>query len=129
MKKYDVVVLDEYEQKELFGRELSFLNGFVQEPRLDYEQRLANKFNRPVVSVRPSGRESWNEILVFLAKGYIDDDGMFVLDYKTADELETILADIFMEEENDEYEVFEFFKSTCDTQTWNQVKKWVHETY
>lgn len=129
MKKYDVVVLDEYEQKELFGRELSFLNGFVHEPRLDYEQRLADKFNRPVVSVRPSGRESWNEILVFLAKGYIDDDGMFVLDYKTADELKTVLADIFMEEENDEYEVFEFFKSTCDTQTWDQVKKWVHETY
>lgn len=36
MKRYEVIILTEKEQKKIFGRSLVFEHGFVNEPRLDW---------------------------------------------------------------------------------------------
>ena len=128
MKKYDVIILSKEEQKKLFGRPLKFKNGFVDEPRIDWWNIIESYFCQPVVSIRPSGRESWNEILIIFANGFIKNDIRY-LDYNTVEEFITVLTDIFMEADNDEYEVFSRYKGTCSRNIWNQVDKWVHETF
>ena len=88
----------------------------------------ANYLNKPIVSVRPSGRENWNEIIILCAKGYIADDKS-VLYYEKFEDIISVLHDIFIEADNDEYEVFECYTSTCKTSVWSEVEKWVYETY
>lgn len=128
MKKYDTFILSKDEQKRLFGKVLEFNNGFVSEPRIDWWNILEDYLCQPVVSVRPSGRESWNEIIVMCAKGFIK-NSIAYLDYNTLDDFQTVLTDIFNESENDEYEVFESYKGTCSKKLWKQVEAWVHEEY
>ena len=89
---------------------------------------LEKYLKEPIVSVRPSGRDSWDEIIVLTANGYIDDDKI-VLDYKTADEIIEVLSDIFMEADNDEYEVFEHYSATCSNQEWQKVNQYIHEKF
>ena len=128
MKKYDTVILSKDEQKKLFGKELEFNNGFVSEPRIDWWNILEDYLCQPVVSVRPSGRESWNEIIVMCAKGFIK-NSIAYLNYNTLEDFQTVLTDIFNEAENDEYEVFESYNGTCSKKLWKQVEDWVHKIY
>lgn len=128
MKKYEIVILDGIDQKKIFGKKLSFRNGFVNEPIIDYHNVLESYLCQPVVSVRQSGRDSCDEIIVVLAKGWIK-NGKVVLDYDNAEDIKDVLTDIFTECENDEYEVFDFYESTCSKKVWASVKRWVHDTY
>ena len=94
----------------------------------DFWNGIEVMLNRPIVSIRPSGRDGWDEVLVLLAKGYLEGEKR-VLDYQTQDELETVLTDIFRECTNDEYEVFWHYRSTCPDEVWKAIDEWVHVTW
>lgn len=126
-KIYDAVILSDTEQMHLFGKKLSFRNGFIAEDRIDWWAILEDYLQRPVVSVRPSGRESWNEIIVLCAKGFLK-DSLTYLDYDNLDDYKTVLSDIFSEADNDEYEVFTYYRG-CYPKIWKQVEEWVCEVY
>lgn len=126
-KVYDAVILSDKEQLYLFGKKLSFKNGFVAEDRIDWWSILEDYLQRPVVSVRPSGRESWNEIIVLCAKGFFK-NSLVYLDYDNLEDYKTVLSDIFSEADNDEYEVFTYYRG-CYPEIWKQVEEWVHEVY
>lgn len=129
MKKYDAVIIDQKELQERFGEKMKFDNGFMaQRNKTDFWNELELLLGQPIVSIRPSGREGWNEVLILLAKGSIEGD-MRVLDYADESDIESVLIDIFQECENDEYEVFEYYKGTCPDEIWKNVTEWVHETW
>ena len=130
MKKYNAIIIDQSELQENFGETMKFHNGFMDEHenKTDFWNELEIMLNQPIVSIRPSGRESWNEIIVLCANGYIDGDYR-VLDYSEAGELEDVLIDIFNEFSVDEYEVFCHYKSTCSEEVWKEIEEWVHETW
>lgn len=132
MKKYDAAIISMDYLQEKFGETMLFSNGFYNEnvTETDFWNELELILNQPIVSIRPSGRESWNEIIVLMAKGWIDkEDQRRVLDYSEQGELEDVLIDIFDEWSIDEYEVFEHFKSTCSKEVWDAVDEWVHTTW
>ena len=130
MMKYNAIVLDISDAEKIIGGKVDFQNGFFHNNKVDWWGDLEEHFNIPIVSIRQSGRPSWDEIIILYANGYIDkDDNLDVLDYQTAEELENVLHDIFIEAENDEYEVIENYKSTCTPEVWQEVLDWVHETY
>ena len=128
MKNYDAIIMDNSKVKEIIGTDIQFKNGFVYMPTVDWWGKLEKYLNKPIVSVRPSGRENWNEIIILCAKGYIADDKS-VLYYEKFEDIISVLHDIFIEADNDEYEVFECYTSTCKASVWSEVEKWVHETY
>lgn len=129
MKSCYTYILSKDDQMKIFGKTLSFRDGFVNEPKLDWWNILEEHFHRPIISVRQSGRESWDEIFVFMAQGWISTDGIRILDYDNEHDLEKVLMDIFCEAENDEYEVFEQYKGNCSKKVWDNVAKWVHSVY
>lgn len=115
MKHYDAFILSGNEQINIFGKKLNFINGFVSEGNLDWWNLLEEYVCQPIISVRSSGRENHDEIIVIAAKGWIRNDGKRVLDYNTFEELTSVLKDIFLETENDEQEVFDFYISSYST--------------
>lgn len=130
MKHYDAIILNKDDQIRIFGKCLEFNHdGFVDEPRLDWWGILEEDLEKPVVSVKRFGAESWNEIIVLVAQGWIREDKQRVLNYGTAAKIESVLKDIFTEAENDEYEVFEYYTAACSKEEWDRVVKWVHDTY
>lgn len=129
MKHYEVFIMSREDQKNVLGTELTFQNGFVSNEQLDWWGKLEDYCGQPVVSVRPSGRDGWHEIIILLAKGWIKSDGKVVLDYDTAEAIENVLSDIFAEAENDEYEVFDSYEAVCTKKEWESVKEWVHKNY
>lgn len=130
MKHYDAIILNKDDQIRIFGKCLEFNHdGFVDEPRLDWWGILEEHFNKPVVSVKRFGAESWNEIIVLMAEGHVYKGNRHVLYYGSAEKIESVLRDIFTEAENDEYEVFENYTAVCSKEEWDRVVKWIHETY
>lgn len=130
MFKYETFVLGRQDQKKLFGHLLNVVNGFVSEPDIDWWKILEYHLCKPVVSVRPSGRPGWSEILVLTADGFIDEKNeKVVLDYKTFEELIIVLANIFVETDTDEKEVLSCYTATCNEEVWKSVKEWVSENY
>ena len=130
MTTYETIILSEKDQKKIFGKTLTFKNGFVDEPKLDWWNILETYWVQPLVSIRPSGRESWNEIIAIFAKGFINRNDTRVLDYgSNIEDYKTVLSSIFAEADNDEYEVFENYTGSCSKKIWKEVEKWVHETY
>lgn len=130
MITYETIILSEEDQKKIFGKTLTFKNGFVDEPKLDWWNLLETYWVQPLVSIRPSGRESWNEIIAIFAKGFINRDNTRVLDYGyNTEDYKAVLSSIFAEADNDEYEVFENYAGACSKKVWKEVEKWVHETY
>lgn len=130
MKHYDAIILNKDDQIRIFEKCLEFNNdGFVDEPRLDWWGILEEHFNKPVVSVKRFGAESWNEIIVLMAEGHVYKGNRHVLYYGSAEKIESVLRDIFTEAENDEHEVFENYTAVCSKEEWDRVVKWIHETY
>ena len=128
MKNYNAIIMSQNTIKNILGEELVFHNGFVSNKEIDWWGKLEIYLNKPIVSIRPSGRESWEEVIILYANGYIQGNYR-ILDYQTEEELTSVLYDIFCEAENDEYEVFESYQSTCKKSVWDDVKKWVQRVY
>ena len=130
MKRYEALILNKDEQMRIFGKCLEFNHdGFVDEPRLKWWKTLEENFNKPVVSVKRFGAESWNEIIILMAEGHVYKGNRHVLYYVSAEKIESVLKDIFTEVNVDEYTVFENYTAICSKEEWNRVVKWVHETY
>lgn len=129
--KYDAVILNKSQMQELFGSSEKIFrsDGFLvnQEKVLDV---LEEHLKQPVVSVRGSARETWDEVIVLMAKGRIRDDNMCELDYADINEIKSVLTNIFIESSVDEYEVFENFVPSprCES-IWDEVSAWVHEEW
>lgn len=133
MRNYEVVIIGQNELQKRFGEKLIFTeNGFLDSSirtKTDFYGELEKLLNRPIVSIRPSGRPEWDEVLVLLAKGYIREDGVSVLDYDNAEDIKTVLLDILQDNETDEYEVFDCYAGTCSDEVWREVNAWVHEIW
>lgn len=134
MMKYKCYIISLNEVGKIIGCPMKFKNGFVDENceemrRIDYFNLLQEAIGRPIVSIRPSGRERWDEILVLCAKGKVLEGGECILDYKKEEELKRVLTDIFAEHSEDQYDVFDFYSATCRKKTWESVTHWVYETF
>lgn len=98
-------------------------NGFLKNRR-DWWGLLEKKFDCPVISIRPSGRKSWNEIMLIYASGYIRDGICYLYgDFETC---KSLLSDIFVEADNDELEVFKLYRfPNLNSKQWMALSEWV----
>lgn len=128
MMQYDLVIMQQREVEKVLGERIEFLDGFVRNQKVDWWGELEKYLGKIIVSVRPSGRPGWDEVLIVCAKGTIKNN-KHILDYPTVEEIKDVLHDIFCEAENDEYEVFESYSATCPKMEWKKVEEWVKETY
>lgn len=130
MMKYNAIIIDIKDVEKIIHGEVKFENGFFHNNKVDWWGNLEEHFNIPIVSIRPSGRDGWNEIIILYANGHIDKEkNLRVLNYDTYEELTNVLHDIFVEAENDEYEVITNYTSTCSQETWQMVLDWVYNVY
>ena len=126
--KYNAHIISYDTFKGITGEMPVFQEGFLVN-RGDWHECLERYLNQAIISVRPSGRKSWNEIIVITTDGYIKPDGKIVL-HGTLEECKQILADIFMEADNDEYEVFTFYEfENLSKNEVKQLTRWIHKVY
>lgn len=128
MKNYDVTIISNEEFGKITGQQPDFKDGFIVNDCGDWWGALEKHLNRPVISVRPSGRESWHEVLILTTDGRVLQNGTSIkgnIKY-----VERVLADIFMEAENDEYEVFHnYVFPDLSVNELAELKEWLHENY
>lgn len=132
MKQYKAYIIS-YEQlkKWNISTNIAFRNGFL----IDSNSKsciwnsIQEHLKEPIVSIRPSGRTSWNELLVFCANGYVREDGIHVLQYNSVEEYKTVLQDIFSEFSVDELEVTEWYEYQCSEEIKEEILKWIKETF
>ena len=130
MKQYDCYIFSNVEVAALCGKPVEFEKGFMtnKAKNPDWLNILERHIGKPIVSIRNTDRESWKEILVLCANGHLTDDGTPVL-CGTLDYLKVVLADIFMEADNDEYEVFDCFQFEIKNGTYKELCDYVHEVW
>lgn len=127
MKNYDVTIMSNDEFGKITGQQPDFKDGFIAND-CDWWGALEKCLNRPVISVRPSGRESWHEVLILTTDGE-------VLQTDTAikgniEYVKRVLSDIFMEIEDDEYEVFhDYVFPDLSANELEKLKEWLYENY
>lgn len=127
MKNYDVTIMSNEEFAKITGQQPVFKDGFIAND-CDWWGALEKYLNRPVISIRPSGRECWREVLILTTDGE-------VLQTDTAIKgnikyVERVLSDIFMEAENDEYEVFcNYVFPDLSAEELVELKEWLYENY
>lgn len=129
MRNYDVFILNKSEFYSLVKKYPEFDKiGFLKQ-NIDYQLPLSIHFKKPVISVRPSGRSSWEEVLILCAKeGYMQNDTA-VLCYQTVEEFKNIFMDIFLESDANEMEVFEQYKLDCPKEVKEKIRVWVKEVF
>lgn len=109
------------------GQQPDFKDGFIAND-CDWWGALEKYLNKPVISIRPSGRESWHEVLILTTDGE-------VLQTDTAikgniEYVKRVLSDIFMEIEDDEYEVFhDYVFPDLSAEELAELKEWLYENY
>lgn len=127
MKNYDVTIMSNDEFGKITGQQPDFKDGFIAND-CDWWGALEKYLNKPVISIRPSGRESWHEILILTTDGE-------VLQTDTAikgniEYVKRVLSDIFMEIEDDEYEVFhDYVFPDLSAEELAELKEWLYENY
>lgn len=125
--KYNMRVMSNKEFKNLTGELPEFRDGFIRNKTVDYMKLLENEVREPIIRVI-CGRESWNEILIVSVDGYIKDDAIYIKG--NLDTCKEILQQIFLESENDEYEVFEQYSfPDLTSKEKKELKKWIQTTY
>lgn len=127
MKNYDVTIISNEEFAKITGQQPDFKDGFIVND-CDWWEALEKYLNRPVISVRPSGRESWHEVLILTTDGRVLQNGTSIkgnIKY-----VERVLSDIFMEAENDEYEFFHnYVFPDLSANELAELKEWLYENY
>ena len=130
MKNYECYIISNSDVAKLSGKPVDFNDGFItnryDDP--DWHNILEAHIGKPIVSIRNTDRESWNEILVLCANGYLTNEGTPVL-CGTLDYLKSVLQDIFVEADNDEYEVFECYKFEIEDGAYEELYDYVHEVW
>ena len=130
MENYGAIILPQYEVKKICGEEISFtIKGFISKTNApDYWNILENHFQVPIVSIRPSGRDSWKEVIILYANGYITKDKKLCIvgDY---DYIVKSMCQIFAEMENDELEVLSNYKFKASTKDLIKVNKWIKDRF
>lgn len=127
MKNYDVTIMSNDEFGKITGQQPDFKDGFIAND-CDWWGALEKYLNKPVISIRPSGRESWHEVLILTTDGE-------VLQTDTAikgniEYVKRVLSDIFMEIEDDEYEVFhDYVFPDLSAEELAELKEWLYENY
>lgn len=127
MKNYDVTIISNEEFAKITGQQPDFKDGFIVND-CDWWGALEKHLNRPIISVRPSGRESWHEVLILTTNGRVLQNGTSIkgnIKY-----VKRVLSDIFMEAENDEYEVFHnYVFPDLSVNELAELKEWLYENY
>lgn len=130
MENYGCIILPQYEVKKICGREISFTdNGFVSYVNApDYWNLLENHFQVPIVSIRPSGRGSWNEVIILYANGYMTKEKKLCIvgDY---DYIIKSLGQIFSEMGNDELEVLSAYTFKSSKKDLKKINKWIKNRF
>lgn len=127
MKNYDVTIISNDEFAKITGQQPDFKDGFIVND-CDWWGALEKYLNKPVISIRPSGRESWHEVLILTTDGGVLQNGTGIkgnIEY-----VKRVLSDIFMEAENDEYEVFcNYVFPDLSAEELAELKEWLYENY
>lgn len=127
MKNYDVTIMSNEEFAKITGQQPDFKDGFIAND-CDWWGALEKYLNRPVISIRPSERESWHEVLILTTDGGVLQNGTAIkgnIKY-----VERVLSDIFMEADNDEYEVFcNYVFPDLSAEELAELKEWLYENY
>lgn len=130
MKKYDCYILSNNEVEHICGKPVEFHKGFMTgnvAGTPDWLNMLQKHIGQPIVSIREVNRELWNEVLVLCSDGYLVEDKPVIRG--TIDYIEDVLNDIFMEAENDEYEVFDSLQFDITDGSYDELHKYVHEIW
>lgn len=128
MKNRKIVIITEQEFKEIVGSEAHFHDGFIDMPHTDWWGKLEEHLQVPVISVRQDRRIGWQEIFVIITDGYLKNNIRHL--NGELDEIKEILQDIFMEAENDEYEVFDCFAfDNLSESEVEELRDWLYENY
>ena len=132
MKNYNTYIIS-FDQLRNWGvKNIAFRNGFVIDSNCDIWEKIQDHLDVPIVSIRPSGRNGWNEVIVLCANGYLRKDGenrIPVLQYNTLEDYKTVLRDIFYEFDVDERMVIDNYKFDCPESMQADIKAWVIEEY
>lgn len=132
MKNYNTYIIS-FDQLRNWGvKNIAFRNGFVIASNCDIWEKIQDHLDVPIVSIRPSGRNGWNEVIVLCANGYLRKDGenrIPVLQYNTLEDYKTVLRDIFYEFDVDERMVIDNYKFDCPESMQADIKAWVIEEY
>ena len=130
MRKYNVFVIDNKEIEKLCGEKLELSDGGFYSNTCkgpDYWSEIEAHVGMPIVSIRPSGREGWDEFLVVCADGYIKDGVPHISG--NYEYIKSCLYDIFMEAENDECEVFDNYKFSTSIKDYENLIDWMIDEY
>lgn len=127
MNQYSAFVLSEEEFQKITGEKPKFTDfGFVSNQN-DWWNDLEKYLQKPIISVRPSGRPGWTQVIVLTAEGTVGEKIALKghLEY-----IMCALHDIFAEMENDELEVLEYYEFPDLTDTERQdLKEWIDDLY
>lgn len=132
MKNYNTYIIS-FDQLRNWGvKNIAFRNGFVIDSNCDILEKIQDHLDVPIVSIRPSGRNGWNEVIVLCANGYLRKDGenrIPVLQYNTLEDYKTVLRDIFYEFDVDERMVIDNYEFDCPEPMQADIKAWVIEEF
>lgn len=126
-KQYMAYVMSYEEFKEVVGENPSFSEDGFLSNTTDWWGDLEKYLDVPVVSVRPSGRTCWNEVIILTAAGKVGKKNAINGDLAICKD---IMIDIFREADNDQYEVFDQYKfPDLKKEDRKKLRNWVHKTY
>ncbi len=107
MKQRKVILITEKEFEQIVAAKPIFQNGFCHMPKVDWWGKLEEYLLVPVISVRKDLRTSWKELFIITADVYLKNNIRHLKG--SLEEIKDILQEIFMEADNDEYEVFDSY--------------------
>lgn len=130
MKNFNVDIIEEKVFEKAVGEKPVFnIEGFLIN-KCDWLQKLEKHLGKVIVSVRPSGRPGWKELVVITAPGYVDAKTQRHKILASLEESRDILEALFMEFEEDEYCVFECYDFPVLTnEEFNILSTWVYSEY
>lgn len=97
MKKYQMIILSNEKFKEITGELPKFSDEGFLVNQGNWLDSMETHLKVPVVSIRPSGRSEWEEVLVLTADGRIGEKKSIYGDLKTC---KTIMTSIICEVEH-----------------------------
>lgn len=108
MKHCQAYVIIEEEYKKITGETPLFKDGFLMSIG-DCWDKLERYINKPIMSVRPSGRQEWKDLIILAAPGYINEESG-----KRIIEAPYTYCVEFLQNVHMEKLCMEFYKSKCN---------------
>jgi len=130
VRSYNAYIIPGYMMNRICGSDFQMENGFMPHRGPDVWSSLEKSIGLPIVSIRPSGREGWNEYIVLCAEGRIDEDTGKRIIRGNFDYVVGFLRDVFHEFSNDECEIFESYGfDMLLPDDAKRLEEWMQEEY